>query len=278
MQSFYVKDFDLQKTIESGQIFHYKKVDNDAYLVATGKRALFVKQKGEKLYFLGASKEEIKNVFGLNDNLNKIYEGITKDGKDKILVDAVKKFFGTRIMQQDPFECLISYILSINSNIPRIKRNVEDLCKKYGEEIKINSYSINLFPSFERLKDVSLEELERLRFGFRAKFIKQTISLLPKINLYSLQNKNFEEAKKDLMSLPGVGEKVAGCVLLYSFKKLESFPVDIWIKRIMSKYYLKKEATIKEIKEFARNYFGEYAGYAQLYLFLYAREMKIKYI
>jgi len=276
MQSFYVKDFDLQKTIESGQIFHYKKVDGNAYLVATGKRALFVKQKGEKLYFSGASKEEIKNVFGLNYDLNKIYKEITKDGKDKILVSAVKKFFGTRIMQQDPFECLISYILSINSNIPRIKKNVKDLCKKYGKEVRINNYSINLFPSFERLKNVSLEEFEKLRFGFRAKFIKQTISLLPKIDLYSLQNKNFEEAKKELMSLPGVGEKVAECVLLYSFKKIEAFPVDIWMRRIMSKYYLKKEATIKEIKEFARNYFGKYAGYAQLYLFLYAREMKIK--
>jgi len=276
MQSFYVKDFELQKTIESGQIFHYKKVDNDTYLVATGKKALLVKQKGKKLYFSGASKEEIKNVFGLNDDLNKIYKEITKNGKDKILIDAIKKFFGTRIMQQDPFECLISYILSINSNIPRIKKNVEDLCAKYGEEVRINSYSINLFPSFERLKDVSLEELEKLRFGFRAKFIKQTISLLPKIDLYSLQNKNFEEAKKELISLPGVGEKVAECVLLYSFKKIEAFPVDIWMKRIMSKYYLKKEATIKEIREFAKNYFGKYAGYAQLYLFLYAREMKIK--
>jgi len=276
MQSFYVKDFNLQKTLESGQIFHYKKVEGDAYLVATGKKALFVKQKEEKLYFSGASKEEIKNIFGLNDDLNKIYKEITKNGKDKILVDAIKKFFGTRIMRQDPFECLISYILSINSNIPRIKRNVEDLCAKYGEEVRINSYSINLFPSFERLKEVSFEELEKLRFGFRAKFIKQTISLLPKIDLYSLQNKNFEEAKKELMSLPGVGEKVAECVLLYSFKKIEAFPVDIWMKRIISKYYLKKEATIKEIKEFAKNYFGNYAGYAQLYLFLYAREMKIK--
>jgi N-glycosylase/DNA lyase len=276
MQSFYVKDFNLQKTLESGQIFHYKKVEGDAYLVATGKKALFVKQKEEKLYFSGASKEEIKNIFGLNDDLNKIYKEITKDGKDKILVNAIKKFSGTRIIQQDPFECLISYILSINSNIPRIKKNVEDLCKKYGKEVKINSYSINLFPSFERLKNVSLEEFEKLGFGFRAKFIKQTISLLPKIDLYSLQNKNFEEAKKELMSLPGVGEKVAECVLLYSFKKLEAFPVDIWMKRIMSKYYLKKEATIKEIKEFAKNYFGKYAGYAQLYLFLYAREMKIK--
>jgi 3-methyladenine DNA glycosylase/8-oxoguanine DNA glycosylase len=223
MQSFYVKDFELQKTIESGQIFHYKKVDNDTYLVATGKKALLVKQKGKKLYFSGASKEEIKNVFGLNDDLNKIYKEITKNGKDKILIDAIKKFFGTRIMQQDPFECLISYILSINSNIPRIKKNVEDLCAKYGEEVRINSYSINLFPSFERLKDVSLEELEKLRFGFRAKFIKQTISLLPKIDLYSLQNKNFEEAKKELISLPGVGEKVAECVLLYSFKRSKLF-------------------------------------------------------
>jgi N-glycosylase/DNA lyase len=276
MQSFYVKEFNLQKTLESGQIFHYKKVEGDAYLVATGKKALFVKQKEEKLYFSGASKEEIKNIFGLNDDLNKIYKEITKNGKDKILVNAIKKFSGTRIIQQDPFECLISYILSINSNIPRIKKNVEDLCKKYGKEVKINSYSINLFPSFERLKNVSLEEFEKLRFGFRAKFIKQTISLLPKIDLYSLQNKNFEEAKKELMSLPGVGEKVAECVLLYSFKKIEAFPVDIWMKRIMSKYYLKKEATIKEIKEFAKNYFGKYAGYAQLYLFLYAREMKIK--
>jgi N-glycosylase/DNA lyase len=276
MQSFYVKEFNLQKTLESGQIFHYKKVEGDAYLVATGKKALFVKQKEEKLYFSGASKEEIKNIFGLNDDLNKIYKEITKNGKDKILVNAIKKFSGTRIIQQDPFECLISYILSINSNIPRIKKNVEDLCAKYGEEVKINSYSINLFPSFERLKNVSLEEFEKLRFGFRAKFIKQTISLLPKIDLYSLQNKNFEEAKKELMSLPGVGEKVAECVLLYSFKKIEAFPVDIWMKRIMRKYYLKKEATIKEIKEFAKNYFGKYAGYAQLYLFLYAREMKIK--
>ena len=276
MRSFYVKDFNLQKTLESGQIFHYKKVEGDAYLVATGKKALFVKQKEEKLYFSGASKEEIKNIFGLNDDLNKIYKEITKNGKDKILVNAIKKFSGTRIIQQDPFECLISYILSINSNIPRIKKNVEDLCKKYGKEVKINSYSINLFPSFERLKNVSLEEFEKLGFGFRAKFIKQTISLLPKIDLYSLQNKNFEEAKKELMSLPGVGEKVAECVLLYSFKKLEAFPIDIWMKRIMSKYYLKKEASIKEIKEFARNYFGKYAGYAQLYLFLYAREMKIK--
>jgi len=275
MKSVLVKDFDIQKTIESGQIFHYKKVGN-TYLVATGKKAVAIKQEGNKIYFSGASENGIKDFFGLNDDLSKIYKEITKLGKDKIMVHATKKFFGMRIMQQDPFECLISYILSINSNIPRIKKNIYDLCEKYGKEVKVNGYSINLFPTFETLDEVSLEELERLKFGFRAKFIKQTISLLPKIDLYSLQNKKFEEAKKELMSLPGVGGKVAECVLLYSFKKLEAFPVDVWIKRIMSKEYLKKNAPLKQIKEFAKNYFGEYAGYAQLYLFSYAREMKIK--
>ncbi|MGC9132339.1 MAG: DNA-3-methyladenine glycosylase family protein [Candidatus Micrarchaeia archaeon] len=272
MKTLSVKDFDLSKTIESGQFFNWEKAE-DGYLLAIKNKAFFIKQKNNKVFFEGKNIEakDIKEIFGLNENLKEIYKQITKNEKDKILKKAIKEFYGLRIMKQDKFECLISYILSINSNIPRIKSNVRDLAKKFGKEVKINNFTINLFPSFNELKNVSIEKLKGLKFGFRAKYIKQTLTFLKDFDL-NLEKYNFEEAKRKLMLLPGVGEKVAECVLLYSFRNYEAFPIDVWIKRIMEKEYLKRKASKKEIRNFAKEYFGKYAGYANIYLFFYARK------
>lgn len=275
------KPFDLELTLCCGQAFRWSKIDGWWYGVI-GEKAVKIRQQNEKLEFENATYETIIDYFGLRDNLPLILNCIAKDTLMKKIVNA---FRGLRILRQDPWECLISYICATNKNIPAINRMLLNLTKKLGEKTSLDGYDFYTFPSAEKLAKAGLSTLIECGLGYRAKYIHETAVEILKgeIRLESLRSKNYEEAKRELMTLPGVGAKVADCVLLFSLEKLEAFPVDVWVKRALLRHYAdhfdreivekisyKKSISNSEyerLSSFGRNYFGKYAGYAQEYLY-----------
>ncbi|MDF2988063.1 MAG: 3-methyladenine glycosylase/8-oxoguanine glycosylase, partial [Eubacterium sp.] len=196
--------------------------------------------------------------------------------KDSIMKEAIKTGYGIRLLRQDFWEMLISFIISANNMIPRIMKIVDTLSVMKGKCIdsEVCCYS---FPEVDALAAATLEEINECRAGFRCKYIHKTSQLIKSgaITKEKLMELDTDAARKELMTLPGVGAKVADCILLFSGLKFDVFPTDVWVKRVMEELYLKKESGLKEIQLYAGERFGELTGYAQQYLFYHARLNKI---
>ena len=268
-----VSDFNLEHTLECGQAFRWEK-SGHFYTGVIGDAAVKVSFDGRELAVetsSAADRERIADYFGLNEDLPHIYKEI---GGDPHIKKAIKKYHGLRILNQDRWECLASFILSSYTNIPRIKKMIAGLSKKFGKRLVLNGTEAYSFPPAGKIARAGIKTLKGLGLGFRAGYIKDTAQKVAskKFDLDELEDLNYEEAKERLMSLKGVGGKVADCVLLFSFKKYEAFPVDVWIKRgIEGLYFNGKTAAPEKAAEFARERFGAYAGYAQEYLYHYLR-------
>jgi len=261
----------VENSINSGQVFLWKK-NKEFWYGVNGDDVLKVDENGN------ANSYQNYNVdfFRKKDNLDKIIKSISKDKTVKI---AVKKFQGLRILRQDPFQCLIS-----NSNIPKIKSNMENISKKFGKKIKFQNQEFFLFPNPKKLAKVPINEITSCGVGYRAKFIKDAAKIIDKkeIDFDYLKKCDYQDAKENICQIPGVGNKVADCVLLFSLDKLEAVPLDRWIIRILEKYYSKKfEMNTKTITEKQYNilhkkivnHFGPFAGYSQQFLFKMEREI-----
>jgi len=277
--------FDLDLTLCCGQAFRWEKVGGWWCGVVKDK-PIKVRQRGNMLEFENVSREFIENYFGLKDDLPSILAQITRDHH---IEKAVKTLKGLRILRQDPWECLISYICATYKNIPAIKRMLSNMAKKFGEKVFLEGQVFYAFPTAERLAEASLKDLAECGLGYRAKYVSETAKKVSKgeFKMEDLKAESFKKARETLLTLPGVGLKVADCVLLFSLEKLEAFPVDVWIKRIIIKHYrnffgknfiekisLKKSLTRAEYERlslFGREYFGVYAGYAQEYLYHFER-------
>ena len=265
----------VENSINSGQVFLWKK-NKEFWNGVNGEDVLRVDKNGNI-----NSYQNVKiDFFRKNDNLEKIIKSISRD---KTVKSAVKKFQGLRILRQDPFQCLISFIVSSNSNIPKIKNNLENISKKFGKKIKFYNQEFFLFPDPKKLAKASINEITSCGVGYRAKFIKDAakIIVLKEMDFDYLKKCNYQKAKENICQIPGVGNKVADCVLLFSLDKLEAVPLDRWIIRILEKYYSKKfEITTKTITEKQYNilhekiinHFGPFAGYSQQFLFKMERE------
>ena len=269
------KIINVENSINSGQVFLWKK-NKEFWNGVNGDDVLSIDKKGN----INSYQNFKIDFFRQNDNLEKIIKSISKDKTVKM---AVKKFQGLRILRQDPFQCLISFIVSSNSNIPKIKNNLENISKKFGKKIKFQNQEFFLFPNPKKLAKASINEITSCGVGYRAKFIKEAAKIidLKEIDFDYLKKCDYQDAKESICQIPGVGGKVADCVLLFSLDKLEAVPLDRWIIRILEKYYLKKfEITTKTITEKQYdilhekivNHFGPYAGYAQQFLFKMERE------
>jgi N-glycosylase/DNA lyase len=265
----------VENSINSGQVFLWKKNEKYWYGV-NGNDVLKVDENGNTNSYQNYNVD----FFRKNDNLDKIIKSISKDKTVKI---AVKKFQGLRILRQDPFQCLISFIVSSNSNIPKIKSNLENISKKFGKKIKFQNQEFFLFPNPKKLAKISINEITSCGVGYRAKFIKEAAKIIDKkeIDFDYLKKCDYQDAKKNMCQIPGVGNKVADCGLLFSLDKLEAVPLDRWIIRILGKYYAKKfEMGTKTITEKQYNilhkkivnHFGPFAGYSQQFLFKMERE------
>ncbi len=268
-----VSDFNLEHTLECGQAFRWEKL-GDFYAGVIGEALVKVSLDGHELVVetgSPADKKKIADYFGLNEDLPNIYKEI---GRDEYIRKAIKKYRGLRILNQDRWECLASFILSSYTNIPRIKKMIASLSRRLGKRLVLGGMESYSFPPAGRIARADIKTLRGLGLGFRAAYIKDTAQKIAskKFDLDELEDLNYSEARERLMSLKGVGGKVADCVLLFSFKKYEAFPVDVWIKRgIEELYFDGKTAAPEKAAEFARERFGAYAGYAQEYLYHYLR-------
>ena len=261
-----VKDFNLEHTLECGQIFRINKENNWYYINARDK-FFKISQDGNEIEFHGVNKEFIIHFFSLNENLSKILKEINKD---KYIKKSIDKYRGLRIIKQDPWECLISFICSSASNIPRIKSKLKALSKRFGKKVSLDGVCNYTFPAPGNINNY--QEILNAKTGFRAKYIFEANNSVNIKDLNSLRKLPYKSAKNELKKINGVGDKVADCILLFSLGFNQAFPVDTWIKKTMQLLYFDNTTISNEkVREFGLDYFGTYAGYAQQYLFMFAR-------
>ncbi len=270
-----VCDFNLAHIFECGQCFRWNLQDDGSYLGVAKGHALKIRQDCDTVTFFNTSEQEFNNIwydyFDFSRDYSKIKDTLSKD---EVLKTAIPFGCGIRILKQELFETVISFIISASNNIPRIKKIVELLCKNFGEKTEYDGKTFYIFPTCEKLALLSLEDLSVIRAGFRDKYI---LAAAKKFASGEISADNFSvlsssDSKKLLMSMYGIGSKVADCILLFGLSRTDSFPVDVWVKRIMETLYLKTETKNSEIEKFATDRFGEFSGLAQQYLFFYARE------
>ena len=277
------KDFNPTHIFECGQCFRWNMEQDGSYTGVVGENVINLKKDQNNIIIKGIVKDNLKDVCFDYFDLDTDYKNI----KDKLsLIDnnlktSIEYGNGIRILHQDVWEALISFIISANNNIPRIKGIIERISKKYGKEIRWGDRIYYTFPTPEELSKASVKDLRMLGLGFRDSRVYETTKLIKegKIDLYQLEkNNNINEVREELLRFPGVGPKVADCIMLFSMKKYEVFPIDVWVKRVMTELYFNEDKKIepnnKKILEFAENKFGNLAGLAQQYLFYWRRELE----
>ena len=291
-----VKDFSLRDVLECGQCFHFERIDNGLgsnefeYEIVAMDRILHIKEEpdddGVRLIFYNTEDWEYETVwkkyFDLDRDYSEIKSSIIK--ADPRLESIIQENSGVRILNQDFFETLISFIISQNKQIPQIKQVVKNLSTEIGNKFDVtmidhlSSEFDAFFPTAEQLANATEEEVRASKCGFRAPYIKDAAEKVAsgEITYEKLSEMSTEDAKEKLLTIHGVGDKVANCVLLFGLGRREAFPVDVWMKRICEYLYYDEADTPKNLIEAdAVKRFGKYAGYAQQYLFMYGQKHKI---
>lgn len=275
------EDFDLGQTMECGQCFHFVKVGENEYGIVAYGKFLHAKQTKDEFILYDTSEDEFENVWRIYFDLDRDYGNIknTLLAKDEKLKEAVETMSGVRILNQEFFETLISFIISQNKQIPHIKQIVASISRQYGTMLgKIGHEEFYSFPDAAVMMDVGEDALRECKTGFRAPYIRNAVELVNAGTLAEsvLKAEEADMCRQQLMTIKGVGAKVANCTMLFGLGRREAFPVDVWIKRIMEYLYFDGKDTPKEqIEEFASKQYGEYGGYAQQYLFYYGKSVKI---
>lgn len=256
-----VKCLDLSLTLDCGEAFRWEEQSDGSWSgVAYGKYLNIKKDENDRFILKNTSLEDFENVWKNYFDLNRDYVSICdKLKEDKLISSTIDEYYGIRILNQEPWEALFSFVISQQNNIKRIKGIIKRLCNTYGEEVFDGWYS---FPSAETLSKLTVEDFEKLGTGYRAKYLKKLADDVSNgiIDLDKIKNMSLEDAKKELLSIYGVGIKVANCALLFGFQFVECFPIDVWMKRIMQFY-----------PDGLPKCFEGYEGIAQQYLFHWAR-------
>ena len=263
-----INDFNLDHSLSCGQVFRWEKKDWWNGIV----KGAIVRAKQEDQELIVESsldKELIIDYFRLDDDIEQIYAFISRDEK---IASLINKYRGLRLIRQDPWECLVSYMCSSNNTIRNITNSIRRMCECFGNEIGKGYYS---FPTPDALSAARLCDMSQCRLGFRAPRILKLANIVVnrEFDLYRIKDLSYRKGREELVKIEGVGNKIADCVLLFAFGKLESFPVDTHIEQIMERYYGSsfkgpKSKKRDEMAEFARSYFGKYCGYAQEYLYM----------
>ena len=265
----------LENSVNSGQVFLWKKYDNFWYGI-DGQNILKVNKSGK----IESYQNNKIDFFRKKDNMQEIIQSISRD---KTIKYAVKKYLGLRLFRQDPFQCFISFIISSNSNIQKIKSNLEQLSEKLGQKVEFDKKEFYIFPEPKSIANSSVREISSCGLGYRSKFVLEASRMVEsrQIDFEYLKKTSYQEAKDIIQKVPGIGNKVADCILLFSLDKLDAFPLDRWMVRSLRKYYLDKfeletksitEKQYRLLHEKITNHFGPYAGYAQQFLFKMERE------
>lgn len=253
--------FDVGLSVDCGQSFRWQKRDDGKWHGIVKSTPVDIEQNENEIIFYNTSRKIFDEIWLNYFDLDRDYRSITDSfSLDGYLAEAVDTYYGIHILNQEPWEALCSFIISQNNNIPRIKGIISRLCESFGVKIGDSDYS---FPSAEKISSLKIEELSVIRAGFRSKYILDAAIKVSsgEIDLAGIADLPIEQGRKELMKICGVGPKVAECALLYSMKKTEAFPVDVWVKRIMSELY---PMGLPECT-------GQYRGIAQQYLFHWRR-------
>lgn len=286
-----VTHFHPQHIFECGQCFRWHRIkedDNTSYQGIVHGKVLQVSMEEDTVFISNLTEKEFLKDFHHYFDFNRDY-GLIKQvlKEDPVLKEAVDFGYGIRVLNQDPFEILISFILSSNNLITKIKDGIQKISHDYGSKItheddKNDAYYA--FPTALELCKATEEDLRKIGVGYRAKYIRGATKMVVDAqknkgklapDLYKLDNMSSEKCHKALLAYPGVGPKVADCVMLFSMGKSEAFPVDVWVKKAMVHFYDSKENNLLKTRAFGQHLFGSYAGFAQQYLFYFAREKKI---
>lgn len=266
-----MNEFNLPDTLECGQFFRFTKL-LDTYLIQSSDKMFSIYQKGRTLYYDGVDEPFLIRFFRLDEDLNSILREIDRD---PIIHQAIQRYRGMRLIRQDPWECLLSFLCSSAKAISHIRFLLEILCKSFGKKICWRNYIGYGFPESGWIQP-SLQ-WETIKAGFRTAYLIKASQQVNQAYLLSLRGLPYQEARRQLMRLSGVGKKVADCILLYSLDFLEAFPMDTWIKRGLQKMYFKGEKVgERSMEELVSHHFGPYAGYAQLYLYHFWRNHPIE--
>ena len=295
-----VKNFNIKQILECGQCFRWDKISDTNYIVIAFERVIEVIQEGDIVTIYNSNEEDFNKIWLRYFDLERNYDEIKEElAKDEILRKSVEFGYGIRILNQDPFELLISFIISARNSIPSIKKTVKKICEEWGEKIEYKGNTYYTFPKPQNIKGATLEEIQSTGASFRSKYIVDTIGKVnqalevkedyiknkdkyeerPEIldfDLEYIKNLNDDECHIALQKFMGVGAKVADCIMLFSMAKHSAFPVDVWVKRAMIHFYVAPDLSLNKMRVFARDKFGRFSGMAQQYLFYYARENKIE--
>jgi N-glycosylase/DNA lyase len=275
-------DFDLEKTLNSGQVFHWQKV-GDGFVGAIGDLPVYVEQGGRalKVRFGGTPKPAretgalpgfVARYFALDHPLAEICDSFPKDP----VMNAARDFCcGLRIIRQPKWECLATFICSSMKQVAHIRQISLALRRRFGEQRRIGDQLVYTFASPRRVAQAFEKELRDCKLGYRAKNLRATARLVSsgQADLEAWSALSDAELRKQLCALPGVGPKIANCVMLFAYERLRAFPIDVWIERVLTQHYFsgRKKMTAQRLRQFSETYFGEHGGYAQQYLFHHAR-------
>ena len=276
------ESFNLKHIFECGQCFRWNKEKNGSYTGVIKSGVINVETNGNSIIFTGNCNGNFENIineyFDLNANYMEYKEKLSK--VDNYLKESIKFGEGIRILKQDLWECIISFIISANNNIPRIKKIIERISYCYGKKVEFNNKEYFLFPTPMELSKASVEELRNMGVGFRdIRLFNTTKKIINnEVNLEYIQNlDNSQKIRDELLKLDGVGPKVADCIMLFSLKRLDVFPIDVWVRRVMNELYIQNEneedVNKNELKKIAEEKFSCLSGIAQQYLFYWKREM-----
>ena len=273
-------DFDLEKTLESGQVFHWQKV-GDGFVGAIGDLPVYVEQRGNVLTVRDGEAARsprrplpgiVARYFALDHPLAEICDSFPKDP----VMNAARNFcHGLRIIRQPKWECLATFICSSMKQVAHIRQISLALRKRFGEQRTIGDQLVYTFASPRRLAQASEKELLECKLGYRAKNLRATARLVSsgQADLEAWSALSDAELRKQLCALPGVGPKIANCVMLFAYERLRAFPIDVWIERVLRQHYFsrRRKMSAQRLRQFSETYFGEHGGYAQQYLFHQAR-------
>jgi N-glycosylase/DNA lyase len=281
LTEFAAPDFDLKMTLDSGQVFHWEKIGN-GFVGTIGDVAAYVEEENNvlKVRFGGTRSrsprrplpKRIAHYFALDHPLPEISASFPKDP----IMNAARDFCrGLRIIRQPKWECLATFICSSMKQVAHIRQISLALRNRFGDQRKIGSRAVHTFPSPQRIARASESQLRECKLGYRAKNLRATAQLVGsgECDLESSSMLPDSDLRKNLCQLPGVGVKIANCVMLFAYERLRAFPIDVWIERVLRQHYFprRKKMTAQQLREFSETYFGEHGGYAQQYLFHHAR-------
>ena len=267
-----VEDFDLARTLDSGQVFHWE-TSGPGYVGAIGTKAVFVEQLGGRLFFAGIQAKALAKYFSLDHPLAEICRSFPNDPA----IAAARDFCaGLRIIRQPRWECLATFITSSMKQVAHIRQMSYALRTRFGARARIYGTHVYAFPGPARLARATEKELRHCALGYRAKNLLLTARRVSsgEADLDKWSELSDDALRARLCELPGVGGKVANCVMLFAYERLRAFPIDVWIERVLKQKYFprKRKVTAQQLRAFCETYFGEHGGYAQQYLFHHARK------